>query len=93
MSAAIAISRPPPTVCPFSAAIVSFGVCSRRLRVSFACRQKQYLKPVVTFASMPILAPAEKNFSPFPVSTITWTSSSKRAFRIASSSWRIISWV
>src|SRR5205807_6694375 len=42
-SHAIAISRPPPTVWPLSAAIVSLGVCSRRLRVSFACRQKKYL--------------------------------------------------
>src|SRR5581483_3033748 len=39
-SAAIAISSPPPTVCPFSAAITSFGVCSRRSSVSLACRQK-----------------------------------------------------
>jgi hypothetical protein len=40
MSAAMAISRPPPTVWPFSAAITSFGVCSSRFSVSFACRQK-----------------------------------------------------
>jgi len=40
MSAAIAISSPPPTVWPFSAAITSLGVCSRRLRVSLAWRQK-----------------------------------------------------
>ncbi len=42
---------------------------------------------------MPMLAPAEKNFSPDPVTTITSTSSSKRASKIASSSWRIISCV
>ena len=35
-SHAIAISSPPPTVCPLSAPMVSFGVCSRRLRVSLA---------------------------------------------------------
>src|SRR5439155_23738459 len=35
--------EPTPTVWPFSAAIVSLGVCSRRLSVSFACRQKKYL--------------------------------------------------
>jgi hypothetical protein len=40
MSAAMAISNPPPTVCPLSAAMTSFGVCSRRRRVSFAWRQK-----------------------------------------------------
>jgi hypothetical protein len=39
-SAAIAISSPPPTVCPLSAAITSLGVCSSRFSVSFACRQK-----------------------------------------------------
>src|SRR5438128_2166126 len=43
MSHAMAISSPPPTVCPLRAAIVSLGVCSSRLRVSFACRQKKYL--------------------------------------------------
>src|SRR2546425_821858 len=42
-SHAMPISSPPPTVWPFSAAIVSLGVCSRRLSVSFACRQKKYL--------------------------------------------------
>src|SRR5439155_1565402 len=63
-SHAIAISSPPPTVCPLSAAMVSFGVCSRRFRVSLACRQKKYLKRGVTLLSMPMLAPAEKNFSP-----------------------------
>ena len=36
MSAAIAISSPPPTQCPFRAAITSLGVCSSRFRVSFA---------------------------------------------------------
>ena len=36
----VIISRPPPTVWPFIAAITSFGVCSRRLSVSLACRQK-----------------------------------------------------
>jgi len=35
---------------PFSAAITSSGVCSRRLRVSFACRQKQYLKSGSAFS-------------------------------------------
>ncbi len=64
MSHAMAISSPPPTVCPFSAAIVSFGVCSRRLRVSLACRQKKNLKRGVTLFSMPMFAPAEKNLSP-----------------------------
>ena len=39
-SAAMAISSPPPTVWPFSAAITSLGVCSSRFSVSFACRQK-----------------------------------------------------
>ena len=29
-----------PTVCPFIAAMTSFGVCSSRLSVSFACKQK-----------------------------------------------------
>ena len=43
ISAAIAISSPPPTVCPFSAAITNLGVCSRRDRVSLACKQKKYL--------------------------------------------------
>src|SRR5690349_20882645 len=86
MSHAIAISSPPPTVWPFSAAIVSLGVCSRRLRVSLACRQKKNLKRGVTVLSIPMLAPAEKNLSPRPRSTITWTLSSNRARRIASSS-------
>ena len=40
MSHASAISRPPPTVYPLSAPITSLGVCSSRLSVSFACRQK-----------------------------------------------------
>ena len=40
MSAAIATSRPPPTVWPLSPAITSFGVCSSRFIVSLACRQK-----------------------------------------------------
>ena len=39
-SQASAISRPPPTVCPLSAAMKSFGVCSRRRSVSLAWRQK-----------------------------------------------------
>src|SRR3989440_2761315 len=90
-SHAIAISSPPPTVCPLSAASVSFGVCSSRLRVSLACRQKKYLKRGVTLLSIAMLAPAEKNFSPWPRITMTCTLSSKRAFRIASSSWCIIS--
>src|SRR5436190_1042315 len=85
MSHAIAISSPPPTVWPFSAAIVSLGVCSKRLRVSLACRQKKNLKRGVTVLSIPMLAPAEKNLSPRPRSTITWTFSSNRARRIASS--------
>src|SRR5437764_703419 len=90
-SHAIAISSPPPTVCPLSAAMVSLGVCSRRLRVSLACRQKKNLKRGVTVLSIPMFAPAEKNLSPWPRSTITWTLSSKRALRIASSSWCIMS--
>src|SRR5215472_2653829 len=40
MSAAMAISNPPPTVCPLSAAITSLGVCSSRSSVSLACKQK-----------------------------------------------------
>ena len=74
MSAAIAISMPPPTQWPLSAAITSFGVCSSAMSVSFACRQNMYLNSGVTELSMPMLAPAEKNFSPLPVSTITSTS-------------------
>ena len=61
-SAAIAISRPPPTVWPFIAAITSFGVCSRRESVSLAWRQKKYLKVGVISVSILIFAPAEKNF-------------------------------
>ena len=67
MSAAMAISRPPPTVCPFSAAMTSFGVCSRRFRVSLAWRQKQYVQSGSASLSIPMLAPAQKNFSPAPV--------------------------
>ena len=73
--------------------MTSFGVCSRRLRVSLACRQKQYLKPGVTVLSMPMFAPAQKNFSPAPVMTITSTWSAKRARTIAASSCAIISCV
>src|SRR5205814_6666460 len=91
MSHAIAISSPPPTVWPLSAAIVSLGVCSRRFNVSLAWRQKKYLKRGVTLLSIAMFAPAEKNFSPWPRSTMTCTLSSKRALRIASSSWCIIS--
>jgi hypothetical protein len=40
-----------------------------------------------------MLAPAEKNFSPWPVRTMTCTLSSKRALRTASSMSRIISCV
>ncbi len=39
----------------------------------------------------PDVAPAQKNFSPAPVSTMTWTAGSMRASRIAASSSRIIS--
>jgi len=91
MSAAIAISSPPPTQWPFRAAITSFGVCSRRFSVSFAWRQKKYLKTGFTVWSILMFAPAQKNLSPAPRSTITCTFSSKRAFKIASSSARIIS--
>ena len=38
-----------------------------------------------------MFAPAQKNFSPAPVSTMTCTASSMRAARIAASSSRIIS--
>ncbi len=89
----MATSRPPPTVCPFRAAITSFGVCSSRLSVSFACRQKQYFQSGSDSESMPMFAPAQKNFSPAPVITITSTAGSKRASTMCSSSWRIISWV
>jgi hypothetical protein len=41
---------------------------------------------------MPMSAPAQKNFSPAPHSTIACTASSKRAARMASSSARIISY-
>ena len=34
MSAAMAISRPPPTACPFIAQITSFGVCSKRFTIT-----------------------------------------------------------
>src|SRR5438876_653515 len=78
-SAAIAISRPPPTVCPFRAAMTSLGVCSRRSSVSLACRQKKYLKPGVAAFSIPMLAPAEKKRSPFPRRTRTCTSFARRA--------------
>jgi hypothetical protein len=74
-----------------SAAITSLGVCSRRIRVSFACRQKKYLNRGVTVCSIWMLAPAQKNFSPAPRSTITWTESSMRASSTAASSWRIMS--
>ena len=40
-----------------------------------------------------LLTAAEKNFSPAPVMTITYTSLSIRAFRMASSIWRFISYV
>ncbi len=82
MSAAIAISSPPPTVWPFKPAITSLGVCSRRFK---------YLKVGFTVLSMLMLAPAQKNFSPAPRITITCTASSKRACRMASSRSRIIS--
>ena len=90
-SHAIAISSPPPTVCPFRAAMTSFGVRSKRLSVSLACRQKLYLNWGVTRLSISISAPAEKNFSPSPRSSMTKTSSSNRACRIAWSNWIIIS--
>ena len=45
----------------------------------------------VTLFSIPMLAPAEKNFSPCPRITITWASSAIRASRMAASSCRIIS--
>ena len=83
ISAAMAISNPPPTVCPFSAAITNFGVCSKRDKVSFACKQKKYLYRGDTLFRYLMLAPAEKNFSPCPVNKITETSSSNLAFRIA----------
>ncbi len=70
--------------------MTSLGVCSSLLRVSLACRQKKYLKPGVTESSMLMLAPAEKNFSPWPVIMITVTSSSKRALSTASSMSRIM---
>ncbi len=47
--------------------MTSLGVCSRRESVSLACRQKLYLNSGVTLFSMPMFAPAEKNFSPLPV--------------------------
>src|ERR1039457_3347983 len=90
-SAAMAISSPPPTQWPLIAAITSLGVCSSRSSISFACRQKYYLKVGSTEASILMFAPAEKNLSPTPVSTITCTSLSMRALRMASSSWRFIS--
>ncbi len=71
--------------------MTSFGVCSRRISVSLACRQKKYLKSGLTVWSMSMFAPAQKNFSPAPVITITCTSASKRALRMHSSSSRIIS--
>jgi hypothetical protein len=71
--------------------MTSFGVCSRRFSVSLACRQKKYLKRGVTSESILMFAPAEKNFSPAPRRTMTHASSSMRALRMASSSWRIIS--
>src|SRR5256714_6591754 len=40
MSAAMAISSPPPTQCPLMAAITSLGVCSKRSNISLAWRQK-----------------------------------------------------
>src|SRR6266545_4585890 len=83
-SHAMAISSPPPTVWPLSAAIVSFGVCSRRLSVSLAWRQKKYLKRGVTLLSIAMFAPAEKNFSPWPRSTMTCTLSSKSALTCCS---------
>jgi len=44
-----------------------------------------------TVLSMLMFAPAQKNFSPAPRITSTWTLSSKRAWRMASSRSRIIS--
>src|SRR5919205_822770 len=41
---------------------------------------------------MPMFAPAQKNFSPAPMITITWIDASMRACRIASSSSRIMSY-
>jgi hypothetical protein len=93
MSQASAISSPPPTVWPLSAAIVSLGVCSRRFSVSFAYSEKCCRKRGVTCCIIRISAPAEKNRSPCPRSTTTWTSSSNRACTMASSSCRIISYV
>jgi hypothetical protein len=58
-----------------------------------ACRQKKYFQRGVTSFSMVMLAPAEKNFSPLPRSTITWTLSSMRAVRMAWSSCRIMLYV
>jgi hypothetical protein len=72
-------------VWPFRAATTSLLVCSRRFRVSFACRQNWYLKVGVASWSIRMSAPAQKNFSPAPVRTMACTVSSKRAFRIASS--------
>src|SRR6266705_3031296 len=42
-------------------------------------------------ANIKMLAPAEKNLSPAPVSSSTYTSLSIRAFKMHSSSWRFIS--
>ena len=70
-SQASAISSPPPTQCPLSAAITSLGVCSSRQSVSLACRQKLYLKYGSAFSSMAMSAPAQKNFSPAPVIRMT----------------------
>jgi hypothetical protein len=47
----------------------------------------------VTALSIEMSAPAQKNFSPAPASTITCTPSSKRARRMASSRSRIMAWL
>src|SRR5437764_3363066 len=85
-SHASAISSPPPTVWPLSAAIVSLGVCSSRLSVSLAYSENWYRKRGVTRCIIGMFAPAEKNRSPWPLTTSTYTSSSNRACTMAWSS-------
>src|SRR5207302_210090 len=92
-SHASAISRPPPTVWPLSAAIVSLGVCSSRLSVSLAYSENWYRKRGVTRCIIGMFAPAEKNRSPWPLTTSTYTSSSNRACTMAWSSCCIRSYV
>ena len=66
----MAISIPPPTVCPLRAAMVSFGVCSRRLSVSLAeneLYQEARIRSLVDFDTLELVQ-VLINFEPVDLS-------------------------